>query len=442
MLLLCAIGLGTGPGGTLPARAENPEARGKPGAEYVVGLSPFLDKATKDEVFRTLVRLLAEDLPLNSTLAVYDAFNLKSITRVTLPNARAFNSPKTRANQFGPSIGDLKRFLAKEHEKPRNSRLGFEEAIRLPQFCDFIAENLPTDSSPLTLLLFGSPLYEDAKEPAFSMVDGYFPSDGHLQASREQSVYGYDAGNRAARPLLVHWTYFGDPWVSELHREKVNRFWDLYLGRRGGGLVTFCGDVPTAVKSFRDGVTAERLPVRHWAADQRETKIEMLRVGRSIEVADWLTRDTLPDMVQRPPTVMTGPMKIGIRWVHSIDLDLYSTPRAGAETLFFQHPRSPEGYYYRDHRSSPGREYEFIEFESPVDIREVEAFVNFYKGGCPSGPRGEVRIEFDGRIYGAPFSLVASEGNRGRAGADQQDFWTRIPVQQILRIAPSERAER
>src|SRR5436190_1069484 len=83
------------------------------------------------------------------------------------------------------------------------------------------------------------------------------------------------------------------------------------------------------------------------------------------------------------------------------------------------------GYYYKDHRSSPGKEYEFIEFESPVDIREVEAFVNFYKGSCPGGPRGEVRIEFDGRIYSAPFSIPAEEGNLGRAGRSQSAVWTR-----------------
>jgi hypothetical protein len=70
-----------------------------------------------------------------------------------------------------------------------------------------------------------------------------------------------------------------------------------------------------------------------------------------------------------------------------------------------------------------------------VDIRQVEAFVNFYKGSCPRGPHGEVRIEFDGRIYAAPFTIAAAEGNRGRAGAAQQDFWTRIPVQQILKLS-------
>ena len=161
----------------------------------------------------------------------------------------------------------------------------------------------------------------------------------------------------------------------------------------------------------------------------------MLRVSRGVTVTDWLTRDTLPAGSQAPPSIMVGPMKIGIRWKERIDLDLYATPRPGAETLYFEHVRSPEGYYYKDHRSSPGREYEFIEFESSVDVREVEAFVNFYKGSCPGGARGEVRIEFDGRIYGLPFYISADQGNLGRSGRSQQEFWTPIPIVKALKIA-------
>jgi hypothetical protein len=131
---------------------------------------------------------------------------------------------------------------------------------------------------------------------------------------------------------------------------------------------------------------------------------------------------------------MVGPMKIGIRWTENIDLDLYSAARPGAETLFFQHTQAPEGYYYKDHRSSPGREYEFIEFESPVDIREVEASVNFYKGNCDEGPKGEVRIEFDDKIYSGRFSITATEGNKGRSGRSQRDYWFHIPVQEILKL--------
>ena len=443
--LLIVIGLPGRPsawaGDPSSPRPEKAEPSAATGADYVIGISPFLDNSVKDEVYRGLARLLVEELPLGSTVGVYDAFNLKSITRVTVPNSRAFSSPKTRAHQFAAAITEMKRFLAETHPKPQHARLKFRAALRLPQFSDFLAENLPGNGDPLTVLLIGSPLYEDEKEPGFSMVDGCFPSDGHLQVSREQTVYGLNPGG-AARSTIVHWVYFGDPWISDLHKEKISRFWTLYLERRGGQLITFCGDLPTALKGFREGTSPARTPTKQWAVDSRNTKIEMLRVGRSVEVADWLTRDTLPPQPQHPPSTMVGPLKIGIRWKPEIDLDLYATPTSGAETLFFQHTRSPEGYYFKDHRSSPGREYEFIEFESPVDIREVEAFVNFYEGSCPDGPTGEVRIEFDGRIYAAAFSIAARHGNRGRSGRSQQEYWTRIPIQQILKIAPAEQVAR
>jgi hypothetical protein len=419
---------------------EAPQQAAQP-TQFVIGISPYLDNTVKNEIYRSVVRLLVQDLPLNSTVAVYDAFGLKSITKVNLPNVRAFDSPKTRANQFASSIRDLKQFLAETHPKPSISRLNFDGAIRLPQFCDFLTENLPNSNAPLSLLLIGSPLYQDEKEPGFSMVDGYFPSDGHLQAPRDKSIFGTQDGIPAPRPLLVHWVYFGDPWSSDLYKEKVTRFWTLYLVRRGGQLATFCGDLPTAVQAFQKGVTDLPASARRFSVDSQQTKIEMLRIGREVELADWIQRDSIRESPSRPPSVMLGPMKIGIRWKDNIDLDLYAASRPGSETLFFQHPRSPEGYYYKDHRSSPGREYEFIEFETPVDIRQVEAFVNFYKGSSPSGPRGEVRIEFDGKIYSGRFSIPASEGNRGRAGAAQQDFWTRIPIQEILKLSQTASAE-
>jgi hypothetical protein len=405
----------------------------EPPSRFIIGISPFLDKSVKDEVYRGIVRLVVEDLPLNSDLAIYDAFELKTITRFSLPDARAFNSPKTRANQFAPAIRDLKLFLAEEQHKPTNSHSSFEAAIRLPQFLDFLAGTTTTNSKT-SVLLIGSPLYQDAKEPAFSMVDGYFPSDGHLQASREESVYGFSEDGTVVPPLILHWIYFGDPWVSDLHKEKVTRFWMLYLERRGLQLAAFTADLAIALQSFRQPGAAGATTPKHWAVDTAQRKIEMLRVSRGVTFADWLTRDTLPAGSQTPPSILVGPLKIGIRWKERIDLDLYATPRPGAETLYFEHVRSPEGYYYKDHRSSPGREYEFLEFESSVDVREVEAFINFYKGSCPGGARGEVRIEFDGRIYGLPFFIPADQGNLGRPGPSQQEFWTPIPIQKALKI--------
>jgi hypothetical protein len=447
---------------------------------YIVGISPFLDKSVKDDVYRSMIRLVVQDLPLNSTLAIYDAYHLKTITQLSLPNSHVFEAAKTRANQFAPAIGELKQFLAREQVPPSNGQLHFENAIRLPQFLDFLSENVRVTNTEANLLLIGSPLYQDAQEPAFSMLDGYFPSDGHLQASREQSIFGFsgdadsesdadlrlqqskasarskdsapgsDSGSDSRIPrsalrtphLTIQWMYFGDPWINDLHKEKVARFWTLYLQRRNAGLASLTADFPTVLQHFTTTSGGTIAAGKQWAVDKDQRKIEMLRVSRKVEATDWLTQGSLSDTAQTPPATLVGPMKIGIRWQKNIDLDLYASPRPNAETLFFQHVRSPEGYYFKDHRSSPGKEYEFIEFESPVDVREVLAFVNFYKGSCPGGPQGEVRIEFGGKIYGARFAVAAEEGNMGRNGRAQGEYWTKIPVTEILKLDGAQRADR
>ena len=105
------------------------------------------------------------------------------------------------------------------------------------------------------------------------MVDGYFPSDGHLLASCDQSVFGVrpQAGHR---PLLaVHWLYFGDPWLSELHKEKVTRFWTLFLQQRAARLATFTGDLPTALRGFGEDPAAWPAPAQGWTLDPNQTKI-------------------------------------------------------------------------------------------------------------------------------------------------------------------------
>jgi hypothetical protein len=404
----------------VPASAET--------SRYVIGLTPFLENSVKDDVFRRIVGMILEDLPQKSSLAIYDAYNLTNITRLEIPDLRAFQSGKTRANQFKDQIFHLKQFMAITHERPTAARLNFDRAIRFPQFMDFVGENLGT-TDPVTVLVIGSPLYVDHKEPGFSMVDGYFPSDGHLLASREQSLFGAKSRGDALKEVIVHFGYIGDPWVSAIHREKIARFWTLYLQQQGARLATFCGDLATLFDAAKKNSIARTTGM---AIDPSQTKVEMLRITRDVGAADWITRDTLSGARPAPPTNNIGPMKIGIRWKGDIDLDLYASASHDAETLFFEHTRAPEGYYFKDHRSSPEREYEFIEFESPVDIYRVVADINFYKGDVSNGPGGEVRIEFEGKIYSAQFSITATHGNKGRAGSSQTRYWAHIDVPAVL----------
>src|SRR5688572_16262753 len=184
---------------------------------YVIGLSPFLSNEVKDAVYRRIVSLLLEEVPLESSVSLYDAYQVRTITQIQVPNVRAFRSAKTRANQFKDPIRKLKEFLAQTNAlpvSPTATRLQFGNAIRLPQFLDFIAENLSPGSNSMRIIVLGSPLYMDVKEPGFSMADGYFPSDGHFPASRDQTVYGLKERQGALTNATLHFGYFGDPWVS------------------------------------------------------------------------------------------------------------------------------------------------------------------------------------------------------------------------------------
>jgi len=426
MGLACAIWLSAGVTTAVPSAQQS--------ESYVIGLSPFLEKGAKDQAYRQTIGFVVESLPLGSQLRIYDAYNLQTVAELSIPNLAPFRSAKTRANQFAPQILKLKKFLGTEHAQPGGAGPQFAGAVRLPQFLDFVHGALPGKQAQeaVTVIVLGNPLYLDLKEPSFSMNEGYFPSDGHLKVGREKSVYGVTDRADALSGMRVHFGYFGDPWVSGIHEEKISRFWHLFLKLQGAELAALSGDVATI---FKNAPLAATAPSRFASAqlERGDAKPEMLRVTREVDSRDWITRDDVRFALRAPSTVV-GPMKIGIRWQGDWDLDLYASARPGAETLFFQHTRCPEGYYYKDHRSSPDREYEFIEFTSPVNIREVEAMVNFYRGRAPEGAEGEVRVEFDNKIYSGKFRISAPEGNRGRLNETQQDYWARLDLKKILRL--------
>lgn len=213
---------------------------------------------------------------------------------------------------------------------------------------------------------------------------------------------------------------------------KVGRFWNLFLKVQGARLAILTGDLPTLFNAMRRPPASGEIRMDSDALDPAQTKIEMLRASRNVEVTDWITRDLPADHRAPPPTVTMGPMKIGIRWKGDRDLDLYARARGDSEVLFFQHTRVPEGYYYKDHRSSPDREYEFIEFTEPVDIRQVRASVNFYEGTAPGGMSGEVRIEFQGRIYTSRFRMSSDHGNEGREGRQECRYRDTINILEVL----------
>lgn len=268
------------------------------------------------------------------------------------------------------------------------------------------------------------------------MIAGFFPSDGHLLASRDESVYGLADRETTLRQVQLDWGFFGDPWTTELHRERIQRFWELYLHRQAGHLGALSADLPTVFRSsLEPSDSPASAPSARTELDDTSGKVEMLRLTRGTASLDWIASPQVLNPAQGPPATVIGPLKIGIRWSGDWDLDLYARPAPGKERLYFEHPRTAEGYYHKDHRTSPEGEYEFIEFTSPVDVREVEASVNFYQGTSPVPPVGEVRLEFEGRVYQGPFTLQALRGNQGREDRQQDPWWSFIDVSRLLGLS-------
>jgi hypothetical protein len=279
------------------ARAADEQAAAP--QSYVLGISPFLERSVKDGLYRRVIAFVVEDMPMGSALRIYDAYDLQTIAQIQIPNLQPFKSAKTRANQFAEPIRSLKQFLAADRTPPfgRNSVTGL---IRLPQFLDFLRQTETHAEPGSSVILVGSPLYLDQKEPSFSMTDGYFPSDGHLRVGRDRSVYGVADRTNSPVQIQVHYAYFGDPWMNDLHQEKVVRFWQLFLQAQGAALVTCSGDLATVFKNARIPAAQQRPLLASIEPDPTQTKVEMLRLSRNVATEDWITRDTVVSSRQPP----------------------------------------------------------------------------------------------------------------------------------------------
>ncbi len=425
LLLLVGV-LGTG------CQPESTEHVSQERTRYILGLSPYLNDERKDEIYQGIVRLVVERAPLNSVFHIYDGYHMQTITTIEIPTVTAFRSTRTRANQFRRQIQDIKQFLATPPEEEPDPRVNLVNAVRFPQFLEFISENLSPGDIPTRVIVLGSPLYVDTRELGFSMLDGYFPSDGHLKAPRDKSVYSLEHRAETLKDVVIDYGYPTDPWLSDIHRQRVARFWTLFAQEQGAALRRFTGDLATIFEA-EQGSSPSSSPRLDCQMDPESTKPEMIRITRDVGLTDWITSEVPRNLGTRPPSTHRGPMKIGIRWTENIDLDLYAKPARNRPTLFFQNTESEDGFYFKDHRSSPQNEYEYIEFEQPVNVWDLKASVNFYEGRTPPpGPAGEIRIEFDNHTYVGRFAIRKSQGNRGDASG--HDYWASIDVPKILRL--------
>ena len=468
--------------------------------EVHIGVSPFLTSEQRQAFGRELPNLLLDSaaLPTGSRVVIWDAWGLRIVTDLAIP-ALKFDTQQARATHLAKSFVEIGQWVrsAPQLESGVPPTLF---ALKTPELLELISREPSTLRR--SVLLLGSPLYLNLTEPTFSMTEARYPGDGHLLAPVSESVFGLAEKTNRLAGTTVHWCFFTEQlWQTELHRTAVTRFWGLFMQGQKGILATFGADLPSALaNSVRVGMspcgrfvldsesdkvemrTAAPRAIPVWlekartetpkapaipVAEKPLTQIVEPAPQREVVVAVPAPAPTpapvnpvpavatpaetpAPVAVTSVPIIENNPLPvkpgnntvgIGIIWaVEGVDLDLYVRAGPGKHELSYRNTTSREGRYYRDYRNrNADLEYEYVELTPTTNMKEVTAWVNYYKGRA-AGVAGQLCVHYQGRSYVGQFRLAASSGNHGADSAKRaaSPYWTQIKLTEIVGLGPKQ----
>lgn len=427
-------------------------------ARYVIGLSPRYSPADRDTVLKELLLFALEGAAPGDSIVVYDALRLQPVTQFKVPTGSLFEkNARARVARLQPELATIKSFL----QDGRAFVPDLAGALQVPGFLTLAGTQLRRPEERMHIILLGSPHHVSVEEPAFNTREA-FPSDAHLSAGLEKSPFSVVGRHQDLAGVTVHYGYFRDAFVNDLHKERMARFYSLFIGGQGGACGTFAPNIGLAFQRARGGVSDPFLRVE---VDPNDTKLEMRHVAPRV-TPGWFPPTnavtaprTHPQLVPQPATqaspqpattpAATAPVApaafpvaptngitgIGIMWAApGCDFDLWVKPSPSAPDLYFAKTQTPEGRYFHDYRDrNQGVDYEYVELKNKVDLRQVRAYVNFYEGRSDS-PTGVVILHHGGRTYSGVFTLQAKAGNRAAdlGRRNESPHWVEIDLMQLL----------
>ena len=455
--------------------------------EIIIGVSPFQSVTERTKQLALLQRFVVADAPNGSRVIVWDAWELRVICDVQLPALR-FDSPAARVPRVAPALTALKQWFAELDRKQVPPGLKETEAIAVPQWLQ--AATAQSATGRRTIIVLASPLCFVPNEPAFSMVETHYPSDGHLN-SGDKSIYSVtDKRGRLANNIIL-WAYPTETvWASPHHREQVARWWSLFIAGQGPNAM-LCAFNSDATQVMRDATHANHRAIGEYAvnmddaalvmhtAEQREVpvKIQQARLAPlepvpqpmapvelpSTPVIVVVPPATAPSSVSEPEppakavaeTAIAVPMpseipkpavgNVGIAAVwnaeRGTDIDLWVAAKPGLPEAYWNRPRVERVRYFRDIRTPQAVKnnaqwqavWEYCEVER-AQVSDPTLWLNVYAAKGPVS--GIVRVQFEGRIVDCPFQFNVANGNRGRdsniATRSRSPYWLEIRLDEVF----------
>lgn len=402
---------------------------------YVVGLG---ESKTDSLTFKNIAKIVTTLEP-GDRFRLYDLKNQKIVTAIDVPIGKeAYKNPRVLVSRFAPQFKQIKGYIeAQPPEKKDNFFL-------FPQFLNELSTHVIKPDEKSHILVVGNGMYHDTREPHFSMVNERFPSDGNLRANIEKSVYSTKNKMNYLKDAKVHFVYTNE-WDTDIHRDRVNRFWSLFIKSQGGQLVTFTSDGQTGLDRFTEENPKVLVDYNLDESDREAVMIELRR--ETVEVSDttpqmgiaWL-KDNTP-IYQGKPDEFVGSLKVGIRWkCKNCDYDLWVKSDSENKWLYFGNKSTSDGYFNKDYLDSPDKAnaLEYSVIEKDIDIRKLGIRVNLYSGTLSDADsnQGEVRAYYNGKVYSTPFKVKATKGNRGanHSSAENNDHWFIVEPNKLFNI--------
>jgi hypothetical protein len=416
-----------------------------------VVMSRYYTPEDRQTASEAAVKLILKS-PLGTQLHFVDGSNLKGIADLSIPTDLVLADSVPARKRFSrEALALLLRWFNRSASDTNASAFQGSAFVDIPRALELVSAN-PTSETEAILIL-GSPLYHSVSEPEFSFLPDRFPTDAHLYGDKSTSVFNVIEKRQRLRNRRVFWLYPSERlFASELYRDRVERFWALFVSYQQGTFAAFTAD---GTRVLRDVLSADVQPVRRDVVDPTQNKIEMLRVRRIVPFRELTNapgqitfplavstnsnaseRRTEQAVAQDLSQVSDEKTAIGIMWsTPGVDLDIYVWPNNTEKPLYFGNTRTIYGNFVKDYMTSNDRaDYELVILNSsPESLESIRVAVNLYSGTPTNTVKGKVFTRHKGKIFTGTFDLAAKEGNMGGNRMSLQDdpHWASISMRSL-----------
>lgn len=402
--------------------------------DMVVALSPHVAASEQMDRIKIIAGHLLDTIQHGETAHVIDGHSLQLIGSFVVPDGEAYHNPRARISANRSFFADLKAF-AESSEVTSDQ----PEQLDLPGLLRHVGDYFPA-SGTTDMIVFGSPIHDDARQPSLSMVRAAVPNDGHVGAAPAVSPYGVEGRDQKMEGYRILMILPDMDWsIRAEHAAAVQRYVSLSVTQQGGELIAFTPDVASALRvAGSDDAGLDQAP---FAPTE---KLEMISFAPdAAELPVIYARELTAEVPTARTLAFAERVEVGLSWDCDCDIDIFARPHAGAEVIYFGDPSTAEGRLFKDFLTSPSATngFETIAFSEPVDLNKLRLAANFYAGSAIDGVTGEVRIAIGERTWAQSFKIEASTGNGSEGAAEAlasgsapNDGWVIIdPAAVVLR---------